>query len=224
MRTLWRGLVIIEYDRNDETGHFYDLHELAFDNPRHFKNILEKACERYSSLEIEIERKRKGARELALVSAIQREITESLIDSRKSRYSKNAPSKATIYDHEIERVKNDLFWANIKPDESVNTVFWQDTYDPLVSFLRRRGQATMAGLLNMTSQELKEAGFSADFMTKIISVLKTWAERKINPETAVIKEIKDIVDAEVNEDAAANVLSFFFGEEDDEQENDNGGE
>ena len=36
---------IIEYDRHSETGHLLDLHDLVYDNPRLFNQIIEAALE-----------------------------------------------------------------------------------------------------------------------------------------------------------------------------------
>jgi hypothetical protein len=117
------------------------------------------------------------------------------------------------------RIQNEMLWANIQPTEPVSVVFWQDDFDPFVSFTRRKRRATMAEVMQTTSDELKEAGFTPDFIAKIIATLDEWAERLLNPDTAVTKELKEAVDTEDedNEDeedegdfSADDVLSFFF--------------
>ena len=133
-----------------------------------------------------------------------------------------AQPKATAFEKELARIRRELFWAGIQPTDTVISVFWQEMFDPLVSIARRKGRMNVVDILSMTSDELREAGIiSPDMINRITITLKEWLERITNPDTAVAYEVKVAVDKDPSDDINDDVLSFFFGEENDES-NDEG--
>jgi hypothetical protein len=185
-------------------GKTLDLFDLIYDNPKQFDRIIRETIARYDDYNSDQHVKKRRRKELAEITAIQWEVVQASL----------APSKATQFDQAVAKIRGEFFWANIQPSDPTSVVFWQDVFDPFVSFNRRKGRATMTEVLLTTSDELKEAGFTPDFIDKIITVISEWAERLMNPDASVAKEVKEIVEAEVEADDDSptdDVLSFFFG-------------
>jgi hypothetical protein len=193
------------------------LYDLIHDNPRLFRAIVDCAIETYYGEYCEYQASVRYEQEIAGISAIQWEITAEMLPA----------SKATLFDRELLKIKSDFMWANLQSDDRVEVVFWQTTFDPFVSFARRSGRALMMKVLDIPSDELKEAGFSSDFMTKIVGVVTEWAEWQLNPDSTPFDEeqqedqtgeLEDEVDGdsffdEPDINASDEILSFFFGEE-----------
>ena len=116
--------------------------------------------------------------------------------------------------------KNDLMWSGIQSVDAVEVVFWQDSFDPLVSFARKTRRLTMMKLLDTQYDEMKEAGFSYDFIAKTSTVLREWAEKLLNPDAKEFEheqeQTEPAFDAADNEysDIASDLLSMFFAEDD----------
>lgn len=133
--------------------------------------------------------------------------------------------KATVFEKELARIRRELFWAGIQPTDTVISVFWQEMFDPLVSIARRKGRMNIVDILSTTSDELREAGIiSPDMINRITTTLKEWLERVMNPDTAVAYEVKVAVDKDSADDINDDVLSFFFGDEDEKNEESDNGE
>ena len=203
---------VIEYGRHPETGNYLGVHDLVYDNPRLFKQVIEAALEPHYIYHSDYERKKRRRAELAMVAKIQNEIFDSSVTQ----------PKATTFEKEMARIKRELFWAGIQPTDTVISVFWQEMFDPLVSIARRKGRMNVVDILSTTSEELREAGInSPDLINRITITLKEWLERVMNPDTAVTYEIKVAVDNDSADDINDDVLSFFFGEEDDSNDEEN---
>jgi len=144
---------------------------------------------------------------LAMIAKTQNEIFDSSV----------LQPKATVFERELARIRRELFWAGVQPTDTVISVFWQEMFDPLVSIARRKGRMNVVDILSTTSDELREAGMiSPDLINRITMTLKEWLERVMNPDTAVAYEVKVAVDKDSADDINDDVLSFFFGEDDDE--------
>jgi hypothetical protein len=203
-------LGIIEYDRHPYTGRFLDVYDLVHDNPRLFNQIIEAALEPHYAYYSDYEKRIRRRAELATIAKIQNELFDS----------SDAQPKATTFEREMARIKKELFWAGIQPADTVISVFWQEMFDPLVSIARRKGRMNVVDILSTTSEELREAGIiSPDLINRITTTLKEWLERVMNPDTAVTYEVKVAVDKDSADDINDDVLSFFFGGEDEEIEN-----
>jgi len=182
-------------------GELLDLFDIVFDNPRLFSQAVENAIMLLDSYDYDYTVAERRRVELDQITAMQWEVIQASLP----------PSKATLFDRAVAKIQGDLLWANIQPNDLAPIVFWQDVFDPFVSFLRRRGRATMIEVLQTNSDELKEAEFTPDFIDKIITAISEWAERLLDPETLISKEVKGAADV------ADDVLAFLFSNDDGEE-------
>lgn len=197
---------------NIEGFNQYDLHDLMFDAPSLFDRIIDATIDANDRYGFDPD----------LVWAYEKEIAEITAAQREAFGGQSAQSKNNRYDYEIQKIKNDLMWAGIQSSDAVEVVFWQDNFDPLVSFVRRTKRLTMMKLLDAQYDNMREAGFSYDFIAKISSVLMEWAEKLLNPDEKEFEHEQIApVPNDINDDnanIASNLFSAFFAEDDDDVE------
>lgn len=193
----------------------YDLFDLQSKNPRLFSLIVDEAIEADSWL---IE-----DNETATYEAELKAINRLIIDTSMELIG---PSKAKVLDAELNRIKTEFYWQNIKTDEKVETIFWQDCYDGFVSFMRQRNKPKMTDIFDLDIDDIKSAGFSTKYISEIVSIFTQWAERLLNAEIDVgevgeeaqndIAEAEDFEDID-GEDMVKGLLSMFFSFEENEE-------
>ena len=203
----------------------YDLQDLMFDAPILFRRIIDETIAADDGYGFDPNRVWLYEIEMAAITAAQWEAFGG----------QSAQAKTNRYDYEIQKIKNDLMWAGVQSADTVEVVFWQDNFDPLVSFARRTKRITVMKLLDVQYEEMKEAGFSYDFIAKTSAVLGEWAEKLLNPnekEFAQEQEGQEYDEQEVDaleqeqteydideesnvsSDIASDLFSMFFADDD----------
>lgn len=193
-------------DWRDRRGiHPYDLNDLAYDAPNLFKFIFNTAVDAYDGFGFDPNRIWAYQKETDMITAAQWAVFGG----------QSAQPKTNFYDYEIYKIKNDVLWSGLQPTDTVEIVFWQDSFDSLVSFARRTKHPTIVKLLDVRYDELKEAGFSYDLIAKIVTILRDWAEKLLNPDAEEYERDKPAneKDEDVSQDIASKLLSMFFVDE-----------
>lgn len=197
----------------------YDLYDLMFDIPGLFSRIINTVIYADDKDDFDRNRTRANKRELAAITAAQ--IAAVSAAQKGASDGKNAQAKTNRYDYEIQKIKNDLMWAGIQTSDVVEVLFWQDSFDPLVSFARRTKRLTVIELLDVQYDEMRKAGFSYDFIaTKTYSMLKRWAEKLLSPDAAEYErgQATPVIDDEYDTDIASDLFSMFFADDDNDTE------
>lgn len=202
-----------------ENTNRYDLNDLTFDAPFLFNSIFNAAIDAFDGYGFDPGRVWAAETEVAAITAVQREVFGR----------QGANTKSNSYDNEIIKIKNDFFWAGIQSSETVEVVFWQDCFDSLVSLARKTKRLTVTKLLEVQYNELKEAGFSYDFIFKTASTLREWADKLLykNEEELENEQISSAFSNNDDDsmDIASDLLSMFYAdEENDTERGDSNGE
>ena len=197
---------------NSIDPHRCDLHALMFDAPILFRKIIDVTIAANDGFGFAPNQVWAYEKEIAAITAAQWEAFGG----------QSTQAKTNKYDYDVQKIKNDLMWAGIQSADSVEIVFWQDSFDPLVSFARKTKRLTMMNLLDAPYDEMKEAGFSYDFIAKITNVLREWAEKLLNPDEKDFEQEQELLESDIDDDnddsfdIASDLFSMFFAEEDDD--------
>lgn len=197
---------------SDGNSHpYYDLQDLIYDCPHLFDDVYNNSVEALTGFGFDSKAVWAYQIEVAEITAAQWEALDGQPIKRANRF-----------DYEMGKIEQDLFWAGIQPTDTVEVVFWQDNFDPLVSFANRTKHQTVHSLLNVRYEELREAGFSGDFISKIAVSLRSWADGLLEPEELGNNRPKESVDAQEAEESdtkneiVMSLMSMFFADSDNE--------
>jgi len=213
------------FERYRDRKEPYDLFDLQFDSPKCFEQIIEEAL-RLDPTNIEEEARDNRIAELRALTWLTIEISNELLGL----------SKAKVLDIELNRIKTEFYWQNIKTDEKVETIYWRDCYDCFVSFMRKQGKPKMTDIFDLDVDEIKAAGFSTHYIKEIVGIFTEWADRllntdvdvgEVNEETLEDDDIDDTDEIENSDDAdfvgdvdkkdtVEDFLSLFFDFEEKE--------
>lgn len=202
----------------DRSREQYSLFDLQYDNPRLFSQIIEEALW-IDPTDVEETARDSRIAELKELNRLQIEVSNELLGL----------SKTKVLDIELNRIKTEFYWQNIKTDVKVETIFWRDCYDCFVSFMRKKGKPYMTDIFELDIDDIKNVGFSTHYISEIVSIFTQWADRLLNTEVDVgevaeesddddTDEFDGIEDGEITDDAentdkedvVEDFLSMFF--------------
>ena len=175
-------------------GYNFNDVDIIYENPRLFKDLIK-------NLYYSADENRRAINDRYSDSLIEE--YEYITDIQRSLLNELKPKSKLDLDEELARYKAHYIWGDIKSNDLINVVYWNQDYTYFLELIKGKNLKFMTELFDFDFKTLYgHKGFNDIVIKKIINVFKSWCNKQI-----IIDNEKDNLP---HDDLINNVIDEFF--------------